>query len=87
MADVTLSATAAGMPSLGRVLGSWQPTAGVLGPGLQILVEHRLPCLAMHTGRIGQHAVQIEQAGINLFRQTKRGVGDHADGIPTMSDP
>jgi putative membrane protein len=30
MVDVTLSATAAGMPSLGRVLGSWQPTAGAL---------------------------------------------------------
>jgi len=30
MVDVTLSATAVGMPSLGRVLGSWQPTAGAL---------------------------------------------------------
>lgn len=30
MVDVTLSATAVGMPSLGRVLGSWQPAAGPL---------------------------------------------------------
>jgi putative membrane protein len=30
MVGVTVSAAAAGMPSLGRVLGTWQPTIGVL---------------------------------------------------------
>ena len=54
----------------GRIEGD-ELFAGALGPLGQVGVEHGLPGLGMHTGGIGEHTVEVEQAGTHLLWQTQ----------------
>ena len=45
--------------------------AGALGAPSQVVVEHGLPGLGMHAGGVGEHTVEVEQAGTHVFGQTQ----------------
>src|SRR6185312_4527730 len=53
-----------------RVEGD-EVVAGALGPLGQIGVEHGLPGFGVHAGGVGEHAVEVEQAGAHFFWQTQ----------------
>jgi hypothetical protein len=45
--------------------------AGALRPGLQIRVEHGLPRAGVDAGGIGEHTIEVEQAGRYPLGQTQ----------------
>ena len=71
-AVVALLAVHVGLVVLVDVEGDERVSA-VVGTRTQEGVEHLLPRLAVHACRIGEHAVEVEQACPDFFGQTQRG--------------
>ena len=57
-----------------------------LGPLAQVVVEHLLPGRGVDLGRLGEHAIEVEEAAAHAVRETKHGIKRTGPVLPAV-DP